>query len=415
MNDQDNYIPFSRPDLRDEDIAAVERVLRSGWLTTGPEVRAFEEAFATYVGARYAVALNSCTAALHLALAAAGVGRGDVVLCPTYTFAATAEVVQYLDAVPVLIDSRADDLNLDVEQLEVAVHCLTTSDRRAAAEAAVDQGRLAPGTARALAATTGPLKAIVPVHFAGVACDMGRVIRIAAEAGVPVIEDAAHALETTWGDRKVGSIGDITAFSFYATKNLATGEGGMATTDDPDLAATMRQLSLHGISRDAWKRYTSTGSWRYDIETVGFKYNMTDVAAALGLSQLARVEESHARRVQIARRYSEAFADLPGVRVPADSASGVHAWHLFVLRVEGGVARDDVIDRLRESGIGTSVHFIPLHVHSHYRNRFGYAPGDFPAAERAFDQVISLPLYPGMTDAEVERVIVSVAGAMRAE
>lgn len=406
-------IPFSRPWIAEEDLARVTEVLRSGWWTTGPMVREFEQRFADYVGAQYAVAVNSCTAALHIALVAAGVGRGDIVLTSTWTFAATAEVVTYLGATPVLLDVDPTSLNIDAQQIEVLCDCLADEQSQSALRHAVTSGALPQGVIRALPedATIADVKAIIPVHYAGWLCDMQRIMSVAARYGIPVIEDAAHAVETTDGARHAGTFGRVGAFSFYATKNLSTGEGGMCTTDDPAIADRMRSLSLHGISRDAWKRYTAAGTWRYDILEPGFKYNMTDVAAALGVGQLGRIDELHTRRIAIVERYNRELEGVEGVITPGAPEVGTHAWHLYVLRVKshsGSVNRDALIERVQERGIGTSVHFIPLHLHSYYRDRFGYQSGDFPEADRAFDQVLSLPLYPSLGDDEVERVAEAV-------
>jgi len=410
---RDEPIPFSRPWVADEDLERVTQVLRSGWWTTGPMVREFEQKFAEYVGAPYAVAVNSCTAALHVALVAAGVGRGDIVVTTTWTFAATAEVVAYLGAIPILLDVDSRTLNINPSQIQVLCDCLADEEPQLSLRDAVSEGALPPGTLRAIpeAATITDVKAIIPVHYAGWLCDMQQIMSVADEYGIPVIEDAAHAVETTDGFGHAGSFGRVGAFSFYATKNLSTGEGGMVTTDDQALADRMRSLSLHGISRDAWKRYTAAGTWRYDIQEPGFKYNMTDIAAALGIGQLGRIDDLHMRRQAIVERYSELLLNVPGVVTPSRPDAGIHAWHLYVLRVKSSIGssnRDALIEQLREQGIGTSVHFIPLHLHSYYRGRFGYQLGDFPVADRAFDEVLSLPLYPSLTDEETERVAVAV-------
>lgn len=406
-------IPFSRPWIEDDDLMRVEEVLRSGWWTTGHLAREFEQQFAEYIGTDHAIAVNSCTAALHIALVAAGVSQGDLVLTSTWTFAATAEVAAYLGAIPVLLDVDSVSLNIDPSQVRVLCECLASEQPQSSLREAVSQGSLSHGAVRALPddASIAGVKAIIPVHYAGQLCDMRELMSIADEYGIAVIEDAAHAVETTDGVRHAGSFGDVGAFSFYATKNLSTGEGGMATTNDAALAERMRSLSLHGISRDAWKRYTAAGTWRYDIQEPGFKYNMTDIAAALGIGQLGRIGELHTRRAEIVSMYDEMLRDTPGLVVPLAPACGVHAWHLYVLRVKsvsGSSTRDALIERLQERGIGTSVHFIPLHLHSYYRNRFGYLSGDFPQADHAFDQVVSLPLYPSLTDEEVERVASAV-------
>lgn len=379
------YLPFHRPELGEAEIAAVVECLRSGWLTTGPRCREFEQRFAAYVGAKHAVAVNSCTAGLHLALEALGVGPGDGVLVPTMTFTATAEVVQYLGATPVLVDIDPQTLNIDVQDAE-----------------------------RRLQAFPGRVRAIIPVHFAGLPCDMHAIRSLALRYGLNVVEDAAHALPADYFGERVGTLGDVASFSFYATKNITTGEGGMITTEDPDLAARMRCMSLHGISRDAWKRYTAEGSWYYEVVAAGFKYNMTDIAAALGLAQLERCDAMRARRAAIAAEYSRNFAPISSLTVPLAEPAGLgHAWHLYPLRLrldQLEIDRARFIEELRELGIGTSVHFIPLHLHPHYHDRFGYQPGDLPVASEIYPQLVSLPLYSAMSDLEVERVISAVAG-----
>ena len=350
--------------------------VRSGWLTTGPKVALFEERIRRMVRARHAVAVNSCTAALHLSLAAAGVGRGDEVITSPYTFAATGEAILYLGARPVLADIDPVTLNVNPEAVAAAV--------------------------------TRRSRAIVPVHIAGLPCDMKALIGLARRRRLTVIDDAAHALGARVEGRPIGSLSDLTCFSFYATKNLTTGEGGMVTTDDREMAARVRRLSLHGLSRDAWKRYTRAGSWRYDVVEVGFKYNMTDLAAGLGLAQAARFSSIQARRRWLARRYSTLLAGCDAFELPVEPSGVVHAWHLYVLRLRPGVlgiGRDRVIDLLRDKGIGTSVHFLPLHLHSFYRREFGYRRGDFPHTERESGRAISLPLYPGLTRAAQDRVV----------
>jgi len=372
-------VPFHRPSIGEEEIAEVVDTLRSGWLTSGPKVDRFQREFAAAVQARHAVALNSATAALHLALEAVGVRAGDEVVIPAYTFAATGEVVTYLGARPVLADCRADTFNLDASTIEP---CLTSRT-----------------------------KAIVPVHIAGQVCDMEPILELARSRGLFVVEDAAHALPATYKGRSVGTIGDVTAFSFYATKTITTGEGGMVTTEREDYAARMKQMSLHGLSGDAWNRYTARGHWYYEIVEFGFKCNMTDVAAAMGLRQLEKMSAFHRRREQIARRYSDAFGDLDTCSTPRDAGLGIHAWHLYILELNLAAlraSRNDVLDRLREKGVGTSVHFMPLNLHPVYQRTYGYEPGQFPTAEAVFDRACSLPIYPGMTDGDVAHVVDAV-------
>ncbi len=371
-----DYLPFHVPEIDDEDIDAVVNVMRSGWLTTGAKARQFEQEFAAKVGARYAVALNSCTAALHLALEAIGLQEGDEVLVPTMTFAATAEVVTYFKAKPVLIDCLPTTLNMDPELIERAI--------------------------------TPRTKAVIPVHFAGQPCEMGSILEIARRHDLRVIEDAAHAFPASYKGKAIGSIGDYTCFSFYATKNITTGEGGMVTTDDPDQADRIRRMSLHGLSRDAWKRYTNQGSWYYDIVAPGFKYNLTDMAAALGLTQLHKAERFWKTRERYAALYAKGFRDLPEITPLMIHDDVQHAWHLYVIQLDLDrlrISRQAFIEGLQQKQIGCSVHFIPLHLHPYYRETGHYSRADFPVASQAFDRMVSLPLYSKMSEEDVHRTI----------
>ena len=378
------FLPFHVPEIGDEEIQSVVETLRSGWLTTGSKVKQFEDEFAQRIGSRYAVAVNSCTAALHLALAALGIIEGDEVVIPTMTFAATAEVVSYMRARPVLVDCRKDTLNIDVDQVERVI--------------------------------TPRTKAIIPVHFGGQPCEMNGILDIAKRYNLKVIEDAAHALPAHFESRMIGTFGDITCFSFYATKNITTGEGGMATTQNPEWAERMRMLSLHGISRDAWKRYTSHGSWYYEICTPGFKYNLTDVAAAIGIPQLQKCGHFWKTRQYYASLYHEGLKNIPEIILPQEVKGTTHAWHLYVIQLDLGrlrIGRNDFIDLMKKNNIGTSVHFIPLHLHPYYRNTYRYRPEDFPAASTAFERIISLPIYPKMTEEDVQHVIEVVTNLIR--
>ena len=377
-----DYLPFARPSITEREKEAVLGVLDSGWLTTGPLSKAFEERFAETVGSRHAVALNSATAALHLALEAMGVGPDDEVIVPTWTFAASAEVVAYRGARPVLVDIDAATLNATPEAI--------------------------------LAAVTPRTKAVIVVHVAGRPIEIERLVELLEPRGIGIVEDAAHAFPSRIGGpdgRFAGTFGTVGAYSFYATKTITTGEGGMLVTDDAAIADRARLMSLHGISRTAWNRYAASGSWYYEIEDVGFKYNMTDIAAALGLVQLDRAEELLGARRDLARRYTtrlrdSRIADL--VEVPTDAPDGSHAWHLYVIRLALGglrVDRGQVIDGLKELGIGTSVHFIPLHLHPYYRRQWGYRPEDCPVASAEYERVISLPLWPGMSGDDIDRVV----------
>jgi perosamine synthetase len=379
-----SFLNFSEPMLGDTEIASVVDCLRSGWLTSGHRVKEFERDFAAYVGSAHALAVNSCTAALHLGLEAVGVKPGDEVITSPMTFTATAAVIEHLGARPVLVDCEPDSLNLDPSRLEAAI--------------------------------TPRTRAILPVHFAGQACDMDAIMDIARGRGLAVVEDAAHALPTRHRGRMVGTLGDITCFSFYATKTITTGEGGMAVTDREDYAERMRLMHLHGMSHDAWKRYTKNGSWAYEILAAGFKYNLTDIAASIGIAQLTRADAFHTRRLQIARAYSAALSGLPGLRTPVAADECGHAWHLYVVQVVPDaltIDRDEVIRRLVAMNIGVSVHFIPLHQHPYYREKYGFRPGDLPVASAASQRILTLPLYPKMTDDDVQDVIDAVRSVLK--
>ncbi len=379
-------VPFAVPDIGEAEIDAVVAVLRSRWLTTGRQCHDFEAAFAEQVGASHAVALNSCTAALHLSLEALGVAPGDLVFVSPYTFAASAEVIRYLGATPVLVDVDPATLNVDPVSLRTAVE-------------------------EAFARGDGRPAAIMPVHFAGVPCPMDDIWALARETGLAVVEDAAHAFPAAYADRPVGSgnadVRGTACFSFYATKTITTGEGGMLTTEDEALADRARSMSLHGLNRQAWSRY-SGGGWAYDVGAPGFKYNLTDIAAALGLVQLSRADEMLKRRAEIAQAYTSAFAEIDSLECPTVPDRVETAWHLYPLRLHldrSPVGRDPFIEGLKTRGIGASVHFIPLHLHSYYIQQYGYAPGDFPVAHAQFLREVSLPIYTAMTDQDVQRVI----------
>lgn len=387
----DKPLPFARPDIGQGEIDAVVDVLQSGWLTTGQRCRQFEKEFAKAVGARHAVALNSCTAALHLSLEAFAVGANDLVFMSPYTFAATAEVVRYLGATPVFVDIDPVTLNIDVESLRVSVK-------------------------ERLDGHAGRPRAIIPVHIAGVPCQMDKIWEVAREANLVVVEDAAHAFPAAQHGRQVGQIpSDVdgtTCFSFYATKTITTGEGGMLATDDRHIAERARTMSLHGLSRQAWSRYSESGNWMYDIVAPGYKYNLTEIAAAMGIVQLTRALEMWKRRCEIATAYTHAFNAITTVECPTVPSGSDSAWHLYLLRVnpeDGAPPRDKLIDDLRTLGVGTSVHFIPLHMHSYYRQTYGLQPQDFPIARNEFERVISLPIYSAMSDDDVSRVVEAVS------
>jgi perosamine synthetase len=378
------FLAFHKPCIDQEEIDAVVDTLRSGWLTMGPKTRAFEEAFGPAVDARFAVAVSSATAGLHLGLDALGIGPGDEVLVPTLTFASTAATVIHVGASPRLVDCTPDTMNISVEDAE---------------------RKCGPRT-----------KAIVPVHFGGHPCDMDAIHALASARGLAVMEDAAHALPASHRGRRIGGLSDLTVFSFYATKNLTTGEGGMVTTQREDLAERVRSRRLHGMTRDAWKRYTAEGSWRYDVSYPGFKYNMTDMNAALGLVQLRKLAAMQERRRALVARYMAALSGAEELELPVCKPEVEHAWHLFVVRVRHErlrIGRDRVIQLLNEAGVGTSVHFIPLHEHSHYRDVLGNDGKDLPNASHAWERIISLPLYPGMHDTDVDRVADTLTGILK--
>lgn len=373
---EEQAVSFAPPVIGAEEIAEVVETLESGWLTTGPRVAAFERAFATYVGAPHAIAVNSCTAALHLSLLGAGIGAGDDVITTPLTFCATANVIVHSGATPVFADVDPGSFNLD--------------------------------PLAAAAAVTPRTRAILPVHFAGRPADMTSFRGLARRRGLALIEDAAHCVEGITQGRKVGSIGDFTCFSFYATKNLTTGEGGMVTTADDKAAAFIRTASLHGMSRDAWSRYAPGGAAQYDVLMPGFKYNMMDLQAAIGLHQLAAIELRLARRNEIWAEYDDALAGLPLMRPSAVRDGDVHARHLYTVLVDersAGIGRDALQARLAERGIATSVHFRALHLQPYYQERFALRRGMFPAAEAISDSTLSLPLSGAMTPDAVERVI----------
>jgi dTDP-4-amino-4,6-dideoxygalactose transaminase len=377
-----SFLPFSPPDITEQEIEAVIDTLRSSWITTGPKTKQFEADFAAYLGLQNtqgALALNSCTGALHVALAALGVGPGNEVITTPMTFCASANVIEHVGATVVLADVRPDTLNLDPERV---------------------REKITPRT-----------KAILPVHFAGHPVDMTPIMTLARMHGLYVVEDAAHALPASYRGQRVGMIGDLTAFSFYATKNLTTAEGGMLT-GSRELLDRARVWSLHGMNRDAWKRYTAEGSWYYEVVEPGFKYNMTDIQAALGLVQLKRLAAMQERRSQITARYDAAFKAMPELQTPVQLSDVEHARHLYVLRLNLErlkINRAQFIEELKQRNIGTSVHFIPVHLHPFYRDKYGWRAEDFPVAYREYQRTISLPLHPRLSDADVDDVIAAVA------
>jgi dTDP-4-amino-4,6-dideoxygalactose transaminase len=376
-----DFLPFALPEIGEEEIAEVVATLRSGWLTTGPRAARFESDFAEFLGGGVqALAINSATAGLHLALEAVGVSPGDEVITTTYTFTATAEVIRYLGAHPVLVDIDPQTLNLDPAQLERAI--------------------------------TPRTKAIIPVHFGGLACAMDEILALGRRHNLRVIEDAAHALPTRYRGQLIGTLAsDATVYSFYATKTITTGEGGMIVTRDAALAQRCRTMRLHGISRDVFDRYTSAKpAWHYEVVAPGFKYNLPDLAAAVGLQQLKKAWRFQARRQEMAERYHAAFAGLPVQLPPVASGDDLHAWHLYVIRLrdDAPLSRDEFIRQMAARGIGCSVHFIPLHLHPYWRDTYGLTPAMFPAAQTIFERAVSLPLYTRMSEADQTRVIETV-------
>lgn len=375
------FLPFALPDIGEEEIAEVLDSLRSGWLTTGIKTKRFEQDFAAFMGHDVeTVAVNSATAGLHLALEAVGIGLGDEVITTTHTFTASAEVIRYLGGDPVFVDIDPCTFNIDIAQIERAI--------------------------------TSKTRAIIPVHFAGLSCDMEAIIALARKHGLKIVEDAAHALPTTCSGKLIGTMeSDAVVYSFYATKTITTGEGGMVVTANPEIAARCRTMRLHGISRDAFDRYTSIKpAWFYEVVAPGFKYNMTDIAASLGIHQLKKAWQFQRQRQRMAGRYDEALRGLPVLLPPQAPAGETHAWHLYVLRLapEAVVKRDRFIELMAEKGIGTSVHFIPLHLHPYWRDSYDLKAAHFPNSQQLFEQSVSLPLYTRMTDGDQDRVIDAV-------
>ena len=388
-----SFLPFSPPLIGEEEIAEVVDTLRSDWITTGPKVKRFEEDFAAYLGAEAALALSSGTAAMHVALAALGIGPGDAVVTTPMTFCSTVHVIEQVGARPVLVDVDPETLNLDPAKVREAV-----ADRN---------GKPGGG---------GPVKAILPVHLYGHPCGIDALLEVASQYRLAIVEDSAHALPARYKGRTIGASGNqrgcpvATCFSFYATKNLTTAEGGMLT-GSREFIEEARIWSLHGMSRDAWKRYTSTGSWFYEVIRPGFKYNMTDLQASIGLHQLRKLPRFHGRRREIVQLYNAAFSGLEGLQLPVEQESVEHAWHLYVLRIDEGrlgISRDEFIKQLSARNIGSSVHFIPVHLHPYYRDKYRYRPEDFPVAFRAYQSIVSLPLSPRMTGQDVNDVIEAV-------
>jgi len=381
MNTSLDFIPYALPDIGGEEINEVVNALSSGWVTTGPKTRRFESEFADFLGGDIsAIAVNSATAGLHLGLEALGVGPGDAVITTTHTFTATAEVIRYLGAHPVFVDCCDDSLCIDVSKIEAVI--------------------------------TSKTKVIIPVHFGGLAAQMDQLLSLAKRHGIKVMEDAAHALPAAYQGDLIGSLeSDVTVFSFYANKTMTTGEGGMLVTRDKEIADRARIMRLHGINRDAFDRFTSkVPSWYYEIVAPGYKYNMTDIAAAIGIHQLKKVTRFQERRHEIAEAYSKAFASLP-IKLPLRaSGNDIHSWHLYVIRLndDAPLSRDDFIEKMFEMSIGCSVHYIPLHLHPYWRDTYYLTPDMFPVSQKAYEQSVSLPIYSKMSDDDVSRVVSAV-------
>jgi len=388
--DKKNFIPFALPDIDEDDIKEVVDTLRSDWITTGPKTALFEDIFSEYIGSKHALAVNSATSGLHLALECVGIKPRDKVITTPYTFAATAEVIRYFDADPVFIDINKNDYNIDPRKInEFCLRECVVRDRVLYHKK-----------------TNAPVKAVIPVHIGGCPCEMDEIGRIARRYHLKVIEDAAHALPSFFKGRKIGTISDLTVFSFYATKTITTAEGGMVVTDNPEYHKRMKVMRLHGIDRDVWGRHQDKRpGWYYEIIEAGFKYNMTDVAASLGTRQLKKADLFHEKRKWIASAYNKGLKNIKGIRLP-DCGKNTHSWHLYIIELDPGrFSRDDFISKLYEKNIGASVHFIPLHIQPYYRNKYNFAPMDFPAAYECYEKVVSLPIYTKLTEENVRRII----------
>lgn len=378
------FLPFHQPWIGDEEKKEVLDTLDSGWITTGPKTKKFEEEFKGYIGSKFAIAVNSCTAGLHLSLVASGIKEGDEVITTPFTFSATANVIVHQRAKPVFVDIERGTFNISPEEIKKSI--------------------------------TTKTKAIIPVHMAGHPCEMDEIMKIARDNNLIVIEDAAHALEAWYKKKKIGNISNLTAFSFYATKNITTAEGGMITTNNGKLADKIRILSLHGMSRDAWKRYAQEGSSYYEVEYPGYKYNMTDIQAALGLHQLKKINKFYELRERYYQMYNEGLTGLPGIVIPKEKDYIKHARHLYIVLLkteELNLSRENFMQKLRGYNISSSIHFISLHLHPYYRKAFGFKKGDFPVAEDVSGRCLSLPLYPKMRETDVEYVIHSIRKIIR--
>ncbi len=382
---RDEKLSVFQPMIEENEIEEVSESLRSGWITTGPKVKEFENRFQEFIGSENAVAVNSCTSAIHLSLVLNEIGEGDEVITSPFTFISTANVIEHQNAKPVFADIDEETFNIDPENIQKKI--------------------------------TDDTKAIIPVHYGGQPCEMDKIKDIAEDNDLIIIEDAAHAIGAEYKGNKIGTISDYTCFSFYATKNLTTAEGGMITTDKNDLADKLSVLSLHGMDKDAWKRYSDTGSWFYDVVSPGYKYNMTDIQAAIGLHQLNKLEEMQKRREEIAEKYNQAFEDMDEIITPTVKPNVKHAWHLYSIQINTDlleIDRNEFIEALDAENIGTSVHFIPVHMHSYYKDKYGYKPEDFPKAKKVYEGEISIPLYPKMEKEDADDVIRAVKKVVKA-
>lgn len=374
MQVREKFLPYALPLIGDEEIEEIIDSIKSGWITTGPKTKLFEEKIKEYIGCKHAIAVNSCTAGIHLSLIASGISQGDEVITTPLTFCATANTIEHCGATPIFVDIDEKTFNIDPAKIEKAI--------------------------------TPKTKAILPVHYAGQACDMEKIHQIAQKHNLLVIEDAAHAIGADYKTDKIGKDSYAASYSFYATKNLTTAEGGMLVTNNDELAEKCRVLCLHGISKDAWKRYTAEGSWYYEVIQPGFKYNMTDIQSAFGLHQLDRLNGFNQTRTEYAKMFNEAFSSIPEIQTPQEITPGKMIWHLYVIRLKG-VSRDLFIEKMKEKNIGTSVHFIPMHYHPYYKNKYDYKKGDLPITEKVFEEIVSLPLYPKMTKSDIDFVAIS--------
>ena len=377
-----DFIPLAKPMISEKEYKAVEKVLKSGWLTTGPKVKEFEENMQKYLGCKKAVGLTSCTGGLHITLAALGIKPRDEVIVPTYTFVATGHVVAWFGAKPVLVDVEKDTFNIDPVKIEEAI--------------------------------TKKTKAIIPVHFAGHACDMDAIMDIAKKHNLYVIEDAAHAIGTDYKRKKIGNFGDATVFSFYVTKTMTTAEGGMVVTNNEKLGKQLKRLSYFGVDKDAFNRYTDKGTWYYEIVALGYKYNMDNIQGALGVEQLKKIEFFIKKRREIVSLYNKLLKDVPEVTTPVEKEYTRHTYHLYPILIDK-IDRQEFIEKMREKNIGTSVHFIPLHLHPYYQKKYGYKKGDFPVAEYLYEHEVSLPLYPSMSKEDVKYVVNVIKDVIRNE